>query len=369
MPITLAGDAFSLRHLILKILNRKYFIIQQHLPCELRQKIILEKREYMENKYSNNYLLLWRKPIVQHRFSQILNLNNKRKSAFPFTTVLLLIIAAGLLTSCTSITGGYSFRPGSVSTSVSTPKPNDAKYVVPIADNSYSMDRTGNINFNYRKGTVTAKAPLQLDATELVPGMGFMETGFYLSEEKTAIVYGFADGISSPLHVLISEDMGETWNEYKIEGAKGYDTKLIGFTSEKEGWIILGDPFGVGKSMNYIYQTSDGGQTWQEIGNVNEKYAEQISGAGFYNKDIGFLGFGSDEDKGPVIFGTKNRGQTWGKLDIDLPEHFTQFEQTPLNPVFNGQEWKFLILLSKAGETAGTIELTSKDGGLSWAYE
>lgn len=39
-------------------------------------------------------------------------------------------------------------------------------------------------------------------------GMGRADTGFYISEDKTAIVYGFADGKESPLHVLISDDMG-----------------------------------------------------------------------------------------------------------------------------------------------------------------
>ncbi|GGG85942.1 WD40/YVTN/BNR-like repeat-containing protein [Paenibacillus radicis (ex Gao et al. 2016)] len=306
---------------------------------------------------------------MKHKFSRIFNLNNKRNGAVPFATVILLITVAGLLASCTNINGSFSFLPGSVSTSVSTPKPSDDLFIVPIADNSYTMDRAGNITFRYRNGAVTVKAPLTLDVTGSVPGMSFSETGFYLSEEKTAIVYGFADGKSSPLHVTISNDMGKTWNEYTIEGAKGYDTKFIGFSSEKEGWIISGGSAGVGQSMNYIYQTSDGGQTWQEIGNANEQYAEQLTGAGFYNKNIGFLGFRYYEDKGPVIYLTKDRGQTWEKLSIALPEQFDEYEKTPLSPVFNGMEGRLPIWISKNGNEAQTIYLTSKDGGLSWVYE
>ncbi|MFF2093923.1 WD40/YVTN/BNR-like repeat-containing protein [Paenibacillus sp. NPDC058174] len=273
-------------------------------------------------------------------------------------------MAVGLLAACTNSNGNSSFKPGSVFAHNSS-----GELFVIGSGNSYEVDEAGNVTIAYRDGAVTAKTPLTLDTTGSVIGMSINETGFYISENKTVIVYGFGDGKLSPLHVMISDDMGKTWNDYTIDGAKGYDTKFIGFTSEKEGWIVSGGSAGVGQSMNYIYQTSDGGKTWQEIGNANEQYAGQLTGAGFYNKDIGFLGFRYYEDKGPVIYWTKDRGQTWERLAVALPEQYAEYEKTPFSPVFDGKEGRLPIGISKDGNEAQMIYLTSKDGGLSWVYE
>lgn len=89
----------------------------------------------------------------------------------------------------------------------------------------------------------------------------------------------FADGKESPLQVLISDDMGETWNNYNIEGAKGYDAKFIGFIDKQNGRIVSGGSAGMGRSLNYVYQSPDGGKTWTELGNPNDLYAESLTGA------------------------------------------------------------------------------------------
>lgn len=237
------------------------------------------------------------------------------------------------------------------------------------ATHAYSVDEDGNMSISYRDGSVTANVPLKIDTTGQVMGMGPDETGIYISEDITAIVYGFADGTSKPLNVLISNDMGESWKEYTIEGAMGYDTKFIGFTNQKDGWIVTGGSAGVGKSLNHIYQTSDGGQNWEEIGNANDIYAEQLTGVGFSNKNIGFLGFRYYEDQGPVIYWTRDRGQSWERLSVSLPKKFDQYNKTPRSPIFNGKEGLFPISLSDDSGVVGNIYLYSNDEGRSWAYD
>lgn len=149
----------------------------------------------------------------------------------------------------------------------------------------------------------------------------------------------------------------------------GYDAKFIGFTDKQNGWMVSGGSAGVGRSLNYVYQTSDGGKTWKELGNPNDLYAERLTGAGFASKDIGFLGFRYYEDNGPVIYWTKDSGQTWEKLAVSLPETFNEYQKTPLSPILGGKEGLYPILLSKEGNTIGTIYLSSKDNGLKWTYD
>lgn len=303
---------------------------------------------------------------MKQRFMSIINMKKKRNGVALFCTVLALIGAVGLLAACTNVNGQKSaLKPGTIYSNI-----NGEKIVAYDAGNSYSVDGEGNVSVTYRNGEITTEAPLKLDTTGTVLGMGSAETGFYISEEKTAIVYGFADGESSRLHVLISDDMGKTWDDYEIQGGKGYDTKFIGFTSKNEGWIVSGGSAGVGLSMNYVYQTSDGGKTWQGLGNPNELYSEHVTGAGFSNQDIGFVGYRYYSDNGPVIYWTKDKGQSWERLSVSLPEKFNEFKKDPLSPIFNGKEGLFPISINdqNTGEK-GTVYLTSNDGGLTWVYD
>lgn len=309
------------------------------------------------------------KHSMKQRFGSILNMKEKRNGVGAFLAVLMVVGVTAVLAACTNLTGQSTdtaaLKPGTIYSYSSSGE----QVVVHDAGNTYSMDEDGNVSVSYRKGEIQAQTPLKLDTTGTEMGMGRADTGFYISEDKTAIVYGFADGKESPLHVLISDDMGKSWNNYNIEGAKGYDAKFIGFTDKQNGWIVSGGSVGVGRSLNYVYQTSDGGKTWTELGNPNDLYAESLAGAGFSNKDIGFLGFRYYEDNGPVIYWTKDKGKSWEKLVVSLPETFDEYQKTPLSPIFNGKEGLYPILLSKEGNTVGTIYLSSKDNGLKWTYD
>ncbi len=109
-----------------------------------------------------------------------------------------------------------------------------------------------------------------------------------------------------------------------------------------------------------------------EVGNPNEVYSEHLTGVGYSNKDVGFFGFRYYRDAGPEIYSTKNRGKSWEKLAVTLPEKFNEdYNKTPLSPVFNGKEGLYPILLTKRedGQAVGTICLSSIDGGLTWVYD
>lgn len=262
---------------------------------------------------------------MKERFISILNTKKKRNGITLFYTVLLLIGVISVLAACTNIKGSEFIKPGTIY-SIGF---DGEQVVVNDAGNSYSIDAEGNVSVSYRNGDVKANVPLKLDTTGGVLGMGQENTGYFISEDKTAIVYGFADGKSLPLHVLISNDKGQTWNDYPIPGAMGYETKFIGFTNKNDGWLVSGASQGVGSALNYVYQTSDGGKTWKEIGNPNDIYSEHLTGVGFSSSDIGFLGYRYYMDEGPVIYWTKDQGQTWERLAVSLPEKFDKYKKIP----------------------------------------
>lgn len=208
---------------------------------------------------------------MKERFQSILNTNKKRRIVPLIGIILLMTGTLGFLTACTTVNkDSQAIKPATIYSIGRDGKP----IIVNDAGNSYTVKSDGTVSVSYRNGARITETPLKLDITGKEPGWGESNTGFFLSEYKTAIVYGFGNGSSSSLHVLISNDMGKSWNDYEIPESKGYDTKFIGFTTKNDGWLVSGGSSGVGRSLNYVYQTLDGGKTWTEIGNPNELYSE-----------------------------------------------------------------------------------------------
>jgi photosystem II stability/assembly factor-like uncharacterized protein len=299
-------------------------------------------------------------------------MKKKRNGLTLFCSVVLVL---GLLAACgANVTNGSpnvtndssAFKPGTIYSINSSGR----QVIVNDTGNSYSIDKEGHVFISYRNGEVTAQTLLKLDMSRDAWDRGISSGGFFISEDKTAIVYNPEPGNLSPLHVLISDDMGETWNDTIIQGAKG-DELFIGFTSKTDGWMTSGASHGVGRALNYVFQTADGGKTWKEVGNPNDVYSEHLTGAGFSNKDIGFLGFRYYRDAGPEIYWTMDQGASWKKLEIKLPEEFNDYNKTPLSPIFNGKEGLYPILLTNQenGERVGIIYFYSKDEGLTWGYD
>ena len=168
----------------------------------------------------------------------------------------------------------------------------------------------------------------------------FEDKAVYISDEVTAVACSNSVSTASSITVLISNDEGETWNSYSIEGTKAddYSQKYMGFTTKNDGWLLLAGDVAMGHQENRIFQTSDGGKTWAEIGNTNNVYARVVTGAGFANKNIGFVSFRYDTDVNPMVYRTENKGKTWTKCSLKIPDSFKSIATyaTALTPVFNG---------------------------------
>ena len=303
---------------------------------------------------------------MKQRFQSNLSMKKKRNGLMLFCTVVLTL---GVLTACANVTSGSSaaFKPGTIYSSL------DGKQVVSYdAGNSYSIDKEGHVSISYRNGEVTAQTPLKVKTTsDSFYDGGISAGGFFISEDKTAIVYNPEPDQFAPVHVLISDDMGKTWNETIVqsENAKG-DELFIGFMSKKEGWMVVGHSCGVVCAENFVFQTADGGKTWVETGNPNDMYSEHLTGVGFANPNIGFLGYRYFSEPAPIIYWTKDRGKTWDRLSVSLSEKFEIYSKNPLSPSFNGKEGLLPIsVFDDQLGVLGTIYLSSKDGGLTWAYD
>ena len=79
-------------------------------------------------------------------------------------------------------------------------------------------------------------------------------------------------------------------------------------------------------------------------------------------------------DAGPDIWRTTDGGQTWSRLDIELPEAYRNddYRFTPLSPTFSGEEGRYPIQVYKwradNNYDLEHIDMYTHDGGLSWSF-
>lgn len=183
----------------------------------------------------------------------------------------------------------------------------------------------------------------------------------------------------SPVRLLLSSDGGETWRETVITESRDmfflgayqedmqYQGGYVGFNGQ-DGYLVLTSGISMNHQALRIFLTADGGETWREIGTPYDQHISVITGAGFASQEVGFISYRYFEDAGPDIWRTTDGGETWSRLEIELPEEYQGGHFTPLSPSFDGLNGVYPIEMLAGDETERIICLYSRDGGLTWSF-
>ena len=243
------------------------------------------------------------------------------------------------------------------------------------AGNTYCL-QDGKIVISYGTGE-TAVVPLTPDTQNAETY--FADKGVYISDEVTALAYSenaAAGDEGETVSVLISGDRGKTWNTYTVPntGAADYGTKCIGFTTSKDGWLLLAGDAAMGHQENRIFQTADGGRNWTEIGNTSAIYPRVVTGTGFANSEIGFVSFRYDTDVNPVVYRTADKGKTWTQCSLAIPDSFKGITTyaTALSPVFDGPNGVLPVVFRNNDWSGDPVDVTvryeTSDYGRTWTF-
>lgn len=297
------------------------------------------------------------KKAMKERFTNIFDMNKKRKGIIALCAIIIVMGIAG----------------ASVAYSVDSSKAGkaiDNIALLKAGNSSKLIDGKFVISYGGKKSAVVPLTPDTDDAS-----VYFKDKAVYISAEVTAVAYG-ANPVS-PVTVLISNDEGQTWNSYSVANTKAndYQQKYMGFTTKNEGWLLLAGDVASGRQENRIFQTSDGGKTWNEIGNTNNAYARVVTGAGFANGNIGFVSFRYDTDVNPMVYRTENRGQTWEKCSLEIPDSFKSIVTyaTALSPVFNGENGILPVTFRNNSWQGNPLDVVvryeTSDYGKTWTFK
>jgi len=151
----------------------------------------------------------------------------------------------------------------------------------------------------------------------------------YLGNQYAWLVSYDITGMMLPEYrVIFTSDGGKSWQESDLLTTEGLEETFmvshLTFVNESTGWLLAHVGAGMNHDYIVIYQTRDGGKTWQRLLDpFNDSSGAQSctkSGIWFTDPLHGWLtGSCNGVAPGVFLFKTSDGGSTWNKVDLPVP--------------------------------------------------
>jgi hypothetical protein len=212
-------------------------------------------------------------------------------------------------------------------------------------------------------------------------GSFFTRDNIYISSNITAVVLE----VNTSAYIYVSKDKCTTWTKTTLNSAENdkfitsttynpptlsFAEAFIGFSSDMNGWVVFGGDIAMGNENNFVFQTTDGGQTWHETNNSSDTYGRVLTGAGYIKQNIGFLCFRYHTTMHGPIYSTDDGGKTWNEVPITYPSKYNNTGLTPASPRFHGNYGIIPICSTDYADYNNVLfYLYTKDAGKTWSTE
>jgi len=166
-------------------------------------------------------------------------------------------------------------------------------------------------------------------------------------------------------------DGGLTWETFTTPFSGG----SLHFVDANNGWMMADLGVGAGSMAVSIFQTSDGGKTWERTYTNDPNLAEAsdtLPLGGIKNlilpldAETAWVGGVVYAPGQTYLFRSDDGGKTWFNINLVLPENSAESELSMQGMVFvsptNG-----LLALRITSETPQTVVYTTEDGGNTWS--
>ncbi|EKN71732.1 oxidoreductase [Neobacillus bataviensis LMG 21833] len=196
-----------------------------------------------------------------------------------------------------------------------------------------------------------------------------LEGSYVITPEITAFA------LNQETKVLVSRDKGKSWNEALVSNQLPSLRMLkLGFTSDQDGYLILTGDKTMSWEAHFIFKTNDGGQSWYNVGSVDETY-DLVTDGGFINDQLGFISFGEYRYEGqppkPNLYRTTDGGGKWERVEVPIPAEYQGYFTVAEIPTYLGTEGTLLVNQGPEGDYLGgkvLAKFTSKDQGKTWTF-
>lgn len=196
-----------------------------------------------------------------------------------------------------------------------------------------------------------------------------IEGSYVITPERTAFIIGGRESI----RLLQTTDQGKSWEENVIDDQlPGVRKKLLGFTSDQNGYLIVTGDRTMSSEMNRVLKTEDGGNSWHIAGGVEET-SRLVTDGGFINDDLGFMSFGAvnvnDQPPKPSLFRTNDGGSSWEQVEVPIPDEYKGIFTVAEMPVFHEGKGTLIVNQGPDGDYVGgkvRAKFTSEDEGKTW---
>lgn len=189
---------------------------------------------------------------------------------------------------------------------------------------------------------------------DVTPTNGSIDKAFFLNDQDAWGISLAIQPNSTPtlapsglpannlINVLRTTNGGQSWQSSTIQSGTVLDAYPF-FLNASDGWLQTSDEQGMGGQVpSRIFQTTDGGQHWNQLGNTYPgSELIQSSGISFNNAQNGWeSGIPGAGGAQPIVDVTHDGGQTWHSLSLPTPPGASPDSQvqavTP--PVFFGKD-------------------------------
>ena len=165
-------------------------------------------------------------------------------------------------------------------------------------------------------------------------------------------------------------DGGQTWQNAAVPFGSG----RVQFQDDKVHAVLMADRgVAAGSQGVDLYQTSDGGASWNLISQTDPTnpsdqgipFGGNKSGVSFRDSAHGWLTGFIPMDGAAYLYGTQDGGKTWKQVELNLPAGWQQAQIVTKPPVFFGGQEGVLPLRASAN-VGQQVLLITRDGGDTW---
>ncbi|QSO48445.1 WD40/YVTN/BNR-like repeat-containing protein [Alicyclobacillus mengziensis] len=201
--------------------------------------------------------------------------------------------------------------------------------------------------------------------------------GLRASSNLQMKVYGIGDknawvatsdtsSISNPLSIYYTSNGGQTWVKQGIHDAG--DPMSLHFRDQNHGWIALMQGAAMGSERETIYQTNDGGATWNKIAVTNDvkggtlPFCGDKTGVSFIDNKHGWATGFTPANGHVYLYKTTDDGKDWVSQTLSVPSSVKGAQFTSYPPLFFGHQDGILPVSSGAE----LVAYRTTDGGKRW---